>query len=703
MTASCLLVAFRSVRRCAPRDHIWGNDLQLLSLRVRDIARYKQQPSGGSRRNPMNFALPLHIIQVERTMRLRTPLAVAVGRKLRICIVARFSTDEQKKRRRSNAAQIKYVQKQIEIELQRAGITAYEFIIIADEAVSGERKERPGIAMLRGYIDELRIDVIVGEDSSRLYRNYAFCHEIVAGAFDQGIRTIFFNDDVDTADQDWEQRLQEAQAHHCKDNAYTRRRIARAFEDLWEMGAAVGPLRSGHLRSASKAATVLSEAEGPFFDALDPAHVKHIACAFKIVKRGHDLEIGTRYLTKKGVPLCNGKIGAWKVRHLIAMIRNPIYRGQERFRVTKTKQIKLTGESKQEKRDASEVWWRPMPHLRIASDGLWSGANSGVDARRKCDNPPKGKDHPHFRVPRDSRTPTSGLMYCGICTGKMYCIGTCYRCECVHRKRGAGTSKNTCWNHATCPREFTDEQIYGRALQELLDTEGKLDVLVDGLAQMLADRGQAQANERHLQREIEGLQRKCRNLQAAIEGRERQPKTIVDQILAHEDDIEKKLLELEEVRSELLQAVEVPNRSQLLETLRATMLVIPGAGRQARELLKDLLADRIEVFPYRLLNSDRIVLRAHFVLNLVNICPEELRQGLRLNLDWARNAAVMQVPCVVDLFETPRYVKNAVQVHEALKTSKVSRAGWVRRPAAAGTATRPAAARRSAMPSWRPS
>lgn len=602
-------------------------------------------------------------------MLLRIPLAVAVGRKLRICIVARFSTDEQKKRRRSNAAQISWVKKQIEIELERAGITNYDYIIVEDEAISGERRDRPGIEILRGFIANYSIDLIVCEDSSRIYRHPSFCFELVAAAFDKGIRTICLGDDVDTAEDGWEQRLNEAQQHHSKDNAFTRRRLRRAIEDLWEMKAAVGPLRPGHLRRASKPATGMSPEEGPYHDELDPKHVKHIACVYKIVRHRHDLKIGTRYLTKKGVPLCNGKRGVWKIRHLIAMIRNPIYRGEERYRVTKTKQIKLTGQPKQEKNVDSEVWQRSMPHLRIVSDALWYGANAVIDANRKCPHPPKGKNHPLFGVPRDSSTPTSGLMYCGICGGKMYCIGTSYRCQSIHQVRRE-TVENSCWNHATSAREITHEKIYGSVFAELVNTEDKLGVLVDGLGQLLADRGHAHAEERRLQREIESLQRKCRNLNEAIEGRERKPKSTVDQLLVYEDDVAKKQLQLEYVRTELLQAVEVPDRLQLHEILRETMAVVPSADRRARELLKDLLNGRIEVFPYRLLQSDRIVLRAHFTLNLVNICPEELRLGLRMNLDWARDASVLQVPCIVDLFETPGYVKNAVQVFEASKTCK---------------------------------
>jgi transposase InsO family protein len=85
-------------------------------------------------------------------MRLRIGFIVGVGRKLRVCLVVRFSTDEQKKRRRSNESQVKYLKTELETEFKRLGIDAYVYTVIADETLSGELLDRPGIEKLRAGI-----------------------------------------------------------------------------------------------------------------------------------------------------------------------------------------------------------------------------------------------------------------------------------------------------------------------------------------------------------------------------------------------------------------------------------------------------------------------------------------------------------------------------------------------------------------------
>ena len=72
-------------------------------------------------------------------MRLYTPLPVLFGRRLRVLIYARYSTDEQK--RLSIAAQFSYCRKL----LFKWGITDAVIEEISDEGISGEVVNRPGI------------------------------------------------------------------------------------------------------------------------------------------------------------------------------------------------------------------------------------------------------------------------------------------------------------------------------------------------------------------------------------------------------------------------------------------------------------------------------------------------------------------------------------------------------------------------------
>ena len=79
------------------------------------------------------------------------------------------------------------------------------------------------------------------------------CIELTEIAVDSGMRVLCFNDDVDTDKEGWRDRLREAAQHHAKANFYTRKRLKRKIDSLWEEKAAVTKLSPGYLRHANHA------------------------------------------------------------------------------------------------------------------------------------------------------------------------------------------------------------------------------------------------------------------------------------------------------------------------------------------------------------------------------------------------------------------------------------------------------------------
>ena len=171
-------------------------------------------------------------------------------RLLQVLVYARFSTDEQDDR--SIAAQDEYCIR----FLENLEVKQFEVFHLKDEGISGEELMRPGIDQVRDGIGRKAWDFILVEDSSRLYRDPAFCIQLVRSAVQQGIRVICINDYVDTAEEDrWEEGLYEAQRHHSSSNKYTILRIKRSQDERWSDGAAMGHLQSGYRRIPTLAAT----------------------------------------------------------------------------------------------------------------------------------------------------------------------------------------------------------------------------------------------------------------------------------------------------------------------------------------------------------------------------------------------------------------------------------------------------------------
>jgi DNA invertase Pin-like site-specific DNA recombinase len=141
--------------------------------------------------------------------------------------------------------------------------------IIREPEISAEIADRRGINQVWAGIKAHRWDVILAEESSRLYRHMKFASQFFDTAVDAGIRVICPTDFIDTADEDWPERLHAALGHHGRANHFTRRRIKRAQENRWLSGAAMGPLAIGSRRRPSIPATATDPARGPFFDSID--------------------------------------------------------------------------------------------------------------------------------------------------------------------------------------------------------------------------------------------------------------------------------------------------------------------------------------------------------------------------------------------------------------------------------------------------
>lgn len=130
--------------------------------------------------------------------RLRTPIQKPAGRRLRVLAYARYSKEEQ------DASSILDQYAYDRRFLHQEGVIDAEIEELNDPEMSGELVSRPGINKVREGIAARRWDLIVVEDSSRLFRNETACLELVETAVDQGIRVIAINDGVDTAEEDWD-------------------------------------------------------------------------------------------------------------------------------------------------------------------------------------------------------------------------------------------------------------------------------------------------------------------------------------------------------------------------------------------------------------------------------------------------------------------------------------------------------------------
>lgn len=593
------------------------------------------------------------------------------GKRLKICIYARYSTDEQDES--SIADQYSYCLKFLKslgLDLEVAIIEKYE-----DPETSGETVFRPGINQVRDGVNAKRWDILICEDVGRLFRNLSACCDLVETAFDNGIRIIAINDDVDSDEPGWEDRFYEAAQHHAKTNRFTSHRIKRKFDGLWEMGAAVGPLRPGYIRIYPEEefeGTGRRRRKKPKFDEIDPKWKDLVYQAFEKIAAEDEPLMVANWLTKEGLPKCNFGCNQktsqappkpWFDRDVLSMIRNPIYRGHEVHAKTTTVRKKRSGKKRQVRNDPDKIRTREMPHLRIVPDWLWFKANEKIDERMNKKVSVSGDDHPLANLPRNSRFPLSKNIICDCCEDKMWADGRNeggYRCK--HAKSGE------CWNKATAVRDFVHRQISRAVSNELLALDGILDTMVAHIGKRLQDDAPRREEEKQKRRLVEKLDRERLKLGEAIatfEG-EGVPVTLLTKLQARENDLEKANAELECVQQSLSARPKV-SESTIRDRIKAFADQLLDLDRSCGPLLARLIDGKIRAVPHLQFGSTKVVLRAEFVFRPVGILPDQLLAGLS---GEELEGIVRDLPSkriVVDLFEpshAPKHAMTAVKLSE---------------------------------------
>lgn len=586
-------------------------------------------------------------------MYLRTPIPADS----RVLTYARFSTDEQ--RQQSNADQSDYCQ-----EFVREHDTKPRSIdVISDEGLSGELRSRPGIDRVREGIESRRWGLIIVEDSSRLYRGVAPCMDLVGLAVDQGIRVICINDGVDTANEDWQQRLEEAQRHHGQDNYYTRFRIKRAHEGLWRMGAAIGLRRPGYRRFARNPETPKS----PKFDEIDPQWRSVISHTFQMVANLAPLEVAADYLTKEGLPkTSNARSSKWTARNVLSLIRCELYRGVEFYREETSKKEFRTGKSKSVRNpDPEKVLQRNMPHLRMVDDWLWHKANEVIDSRARPSVPISGQDHPLYGIPRDSRSLLSSIFVCDICGSKMYAEGRNeggYRCSAARR--------GECWNKATCLRELTHERISTAVSDAILQmAHGTIDVLVGHIESLLTNRGHLHEEQRKLAKRRFELTLKQQRLLKFITDQDSPPDFLMSKQAELQSEEQRLRLDEQQLHSQLAERTTIPSREEIAERLQLLARTVKPGDQEARPLLRQLIEGPIRAIPFQPFGNSNVVLRAELTLQLVRLMPSDICLILNGTASAAIEQNLFRKPLILDLFIPSKPHQHALSALEIRRAS----------------------------------
>jgi site-specific DNA recombinase len=597
-------------------------------------------------------------------MHLRQPLAVPADRPLRVLIQARYSTEEQ--RQSSLEDQVANCRRFLADNLPPGvGLDRLAIEVVREPEISGELLNRPGINEVWQGIAAGRFEVLVAEESSRLYRHMTFAGQLFNEAVDAGIRVLCPTDFIDTQDDDWPERLLTSQSQHSRANYYTRGRIRRAQLGLWDRGAAVSSLRPGYHRRPTKAATATEPAQGPYFDEVDEEQAVTIREIFERIAADEPAWAVGEWLTSIGFSKgSHGQQPEWSARNVIALVRRPDYRGEQTFRKKINKQQLTTGRSRRVRNAADQVLTREMPHLRIVSDHVWYEANAAIDRRRTRLTVPTGADHPLAGRPRDSRGLLSTIFVCGICGGTMHAEGRNeggYRC--------ARARNNECWNRTTCVREQTHAAVLDAVVREVMSLAESREALVARVLELHASGGDVAASQRALESEQAKLTASIANLCLAIEKGGEGMDALVQRLATRERDLKVVRSRLTELAARAQQRRPPPTADEILRHLETLKADLVAGDRRAGVILRQLLQRPIRAIPHRQFDSNKVVLRCEFDLVLSRSLPAAIAASMAVAPDGTSPEQSLESRrIVVDLFVPSALALHAVEAHELVET-----------------------------------
>ena len=517
---------------------------------------------------------------------------------------------------------------------------------------SGETLDRKEFLELANQVETGQYDLVLCEDLGRIVRRM-HAHLFAETCVDFETRLISINDNVDTAHSGWQDRTIFSAWHHERSNRDTSDRIKRTHRSRFSQGGVLPHLIPGYIKTPG----AKSDAEVRKDPDWEPIYDEW----FARLERGDTFSDVADWLNAKGVPTgCKRGNKRTKDKYDCALVgqrtRNAILKGQRERNNRESRRVNSTGRRRTVKAPPELKLERDCPHLAFIAperydrviallserNGKYArGRKSGADSRKN--------------VSRKRTVFPGQCIYCGMC-GRLFVFGGHGQNDHLMCQ---GARDHLCWNGVSVDGPLAaakiSEAVFG-ALRTLKDFDSTFSEILN--EEVLRANEALDGNAISISIDLEKCERELANLLHFLRDGN------------HSEVVREELRRIEEERSRLLLAKATAERSRVNE------IVLPTANmlRQlADDTFRDLALDsyefanslrrlvpRIVVFPYRLCDGGKIVLRARFRLKLAALLAEhQTHPVLEQEMD-----RVLEV----DLFNPPQREAYRNQV-VALKSS----------------------------------
>jgi DNA invertase Pin-like site-specific DNA recombinase len=511
---------------------------------------------------------------------------------------------------------------------------------------SGERLDREEARQARAAVKTGRFDLVIAEDLGRIFRRV---HALLYCELceDNETRLIALNDQVDTAQPNWHLLAGFAAMRHEMYNEDTSKRIRRSQRNRFQQGGVVQTVVFGYLKPPG------AKTDGELQK--DPAAEPVYAEIFRRLEGGAGYSEVADWLNGEGVkPGPYARSPRWNCSLVTQLVHNPILKGVRVRNRKMSKRVNETGLRKSVPAPPSELLARSVPHLAFIDPARYDRLIRDLDERNaRFRRKGVGGVDPRRNVPKKRTVWPGQHIDCGIC-GRPYVYGghglkDHLMCRGAHDYR--------CWNAFTVDGPLAAGKLIAairRSIEALPDFDPALRQLVE--EELTRCREHQEPRRQELERRRAALERRLANVVAAI-GQMGHSDSLLEELTRVEQDKAAVLEEQQELSrsADDLQRSELPPMADIKALAARAFDDLAVSSPEFGRLLRRLIV-RIVVYPYRLCDGGRPVLRARFSFCLAPLLTSVQASG-------AADGALRR-SLEVDLFDPPQRAAHRARVLE---------------------------------------
>ncbi len=500
------------------------------------------------------------------------------------------------------------------------GFTVVEDHVYSDQAQSGARKDRQGLAALLSSAQGGQFQVVLVDDLSRLARDNYLMLSVLAELHFAGVRVVSVADGLDSHDEEATLGIQIRGIFNELQLRDLRNKTLRGQIGQKQRGFSVGEHTYGY-RSAAVGATRLDKKGRPrpegYKMEIDPREAAIVLRIFRAYTDGLSVLRIVRFLNAESVPGRFRSRKGWSPATVGRVLDNEKYIGRWVWNKTERRRDPRTGQRRCFPKPASEWVMQEDESLRIVPQELWEQVRTRrKEVRRSW---PGGSGQRGFSAQQGGREkyfPThllSGAMVCGQCGATIAQVsgkgGGYYGC--------LGAVKGACDNKLLVRRRLVEEIILDAVRERLSDPRHIEYVLKRVETEVGRLYTHVPESIRLKETELTAEERRLANFVDFI-GEGRGSRTLAQALLESERKVEALKEELESLRRCRGKVFQVPPIEWIQERLSKLKEILERNSNRSGLLLRKLLGP-LRLEPTRPGDNDRPFYRATTSLNTLAV------------------------------------------------------------------------------------